>query len=98
MIGATVTDPDGNTRPVKNLGWILRNWKRIDRFEVTHYPPDGKSCPPDAWLVAYTRDGYVYRTPYADRGVLAGFIDRPVFRGLPILWYGEARTVGEKLN
>ena len=42
---------DGKVTKVKNLGWLLRNWKRVERFEVTAYAKEGQesilldSCP-----------------------------------------------------
>lgn len=33
---------------------------------------------------AYLRDGRTYATPYASFDVWKGFVDRPVFRGLPV--------------
>ena len=98
MIQPTVTAPNGSTRAVRNLGWLLRNWKRVDRFEVAPCPPDGAPYPPDALLVAYCKDGTVYRTPYMSREVLAGWLNRPVFRGAPVNWYGTDTMVGPGLK
>lgn len=72
---------DGPVRSVKNLGWLLRNWKDVSRFEVTR-DPTGYS---NALLTAHLRDGGFYRTMFMDRGVLIRFLDRPVFRGVAVV-------------
>lgn len=79
MQRATITSPDGKVRTVKNLGWLLRHWKDVTRVAVNISTEQHTDCV----LVAYTRNGSIYETPYASLTVLFGFLDRPVFRGLP---------------
>ncbi len=76
-----------NGKPVKNLGWMLRNWQDIRSIAITPHPPiAGGGLQPDAVLTAIMRDGRKYETGFSDAGILERFLDRPVFRGLPIIW------------
>lgn len=79
-----VLDRNGLGYNVKNLGWLLRNWRKVASFTVTipKNLPDGWEC----MLTAHLNDGGIYRTPFASLNVLRGWIDRPVFRGLKIEW------------
>lgn len=74
---AHVKRADGSVRSVKNLGWLLRNWKAVDRFLITA-DPTGHD---DALLKVNLRDGVEYAIGFASFSVLLGFLDRPVFRG-----------------
>lgn len=108
MNRCSVTVYPDKTFYVRNLGWLLRNWKLIERFEVRVHPKRALECPglpPDAYLTAYgervngrtgKREGFFYQTDYASDHVLARFLDRPVFRGLPIDWYGERMAIGDE--
>lgn len=95
----TVTTINGKTRVVKNLGWIRRNWKNIERLEWKTY---GKTLPgptktdrfmDDGEFWAIMRDGSVYKTPYACFSVWRNFIRRPVFYGLPCSIDGRETVV-----
>jgi hypothetical protein len=89
MSRALIKYANGRIREVKNLGWLLRNWQRIDRLEwvslneVTrevlglHHMTDGM-------FYAYMSDGSTYGTPYTSFEVWKGFINRPVLRDLPV--------------
>jgi hypothetical protein len=79
---------------VKNLGWLLRNWKGVDGFVVTESLAPGNN---QATLIAYCEDGRVYATPYASKAVLAGWLNRPVFVGVPVNWFGEHHVIGKEL-
>lgn len=86
---------DGLTwKQVKNLGWLLREWKNVDALEVA------PSTDPrfDAWLVAYLDGGRVYVTPFASRSVLTDFLARPVLLDLPLRWYGVETVVSKGLR
>ena len=71
----------GKTRSVKNLGWLRRNWQKVDSFTlvsgkgVAHGP--GK-------MIAYLRGGGQYEMDWASESSMREWLDRPVFRGLPI--------------
>jgi hypothetical protein len=89
-----VIDPAGGKRAVKNLGYILRNWQGIEAFRVDDVrglsSVNGNSYPADCLLTAHFRDGRKFVTEYASVEVLAGFLDRPVFRGLEVShWRGK---------
>lgn len=85
---ATVTTEKGQ-RTVKNLGWLLRNWKAVSGFEVVTITP----IPGTSSLEAFTARGG-YTTVFADPGVLRDFLDRPVFRGLACSWNGRTLEIG----
>lgn len=82
----------GQQRKVKNLGWLLRHWQDVERFEVRHYDGDASVC--EAWLVARLKAGGMYETPYASLAVLERWLNRPVFRGLKCDWLGESIVIG----
>jgi hypothetical protein len=74
-------------RPVKNLGWLLRNWRKVRSFAIRPHPPlKGGGFRPDAVLYAYTSAG-TYRTGFSSATILADWLDRPIFRGLPQYWH-----------
>lgn len=82
---AVHVDGRGRAKPVKNLGWLLRNWKDVNRFEVTESPVPGW----DALLIAYLNDGGRYESTFASKTVLKDFLHRPVFRGVTLYWFGS---------
>jgi hypothetical protein len=87
---AKVIDQHGKVTEVKNLGWLLRNWKRVTRFEVGPARPDSKywhAC----HLTAFLAGGGRYECHWADKDVCKDWLHRPVFRTLPVLWFGEDR-------
>ena len=77
---ATVTDTNLNvTRQVKNLGWLLRNWKDVICLEVKH---NGcTSFPNEAYLKAFCRNDKIYETDWASFSHCIEWLDRPVFKG-----------------
>jgi len=83
-VRCTVTRPDGTAYAVKNLGWLLRNWKAVESFRVKPYRGTMRVC--ETQLVAYLRDGRIYETPFASASVLRDWLHRPVFRGCPVTW------------
>lgn len=99
---ATVTRLDHSQRSVLNLGWLLRHWKDVERFEVrpassshlmigderVNVNPSPMNGPCDALLVAWLKGGGCYATSFASCDVLRSWLDRPVFRGVTIHWFG----------
>jgi hypothetical protein len=83
-----------NWSEVKNLGWLLKNRKNVEQIEAA----PSKARMTDAILIAYIRDGKVYATPYASRSVLAGWLARPVFMGVPLNWFGHMTEVRKGLE
>jgi len=78
-------------RPVKNLGWLLRHWKEVESFTILPHPPCSGIA--DCILVANLKDVETYQTGFGCASVLKDWLDRPVFRGLPIDWqYPEPKT------
>src|SRR5579884_400001 len=103
-MSAYVNYPDGRIRTVKNLGWLLRHWHQIERLE---WVTTGRgqyadmlragfyrtALHPDGLFRAYMRDGSIYATEYASFRVWCGFVNRPVFRGLPCTVDGITGTI-----
>jgi hypothetical protein len=99
---AYVTYPDGRQIQVKNLGYMLRNWKDIEAIQVAKFEPEpeDKEKHPgrlyaDAFMSVDFKDGRTYTTGFMDKKILADFLDRPVLRGLPVYWFGEELTIGK---
>lgn len=81
--GAFVISPDGKKKRVKNLGWLMRNWKGVAEFAAIR----GNASLPEseAFLIARMRDGSRFESDFASLDVMLGhFLDRPVFRGADI--------------
>lgn len=86
---AKVIKANGREQAVKNLGWLLRNWGAVERFEIRE-PAGGSDFPRcDVLMIAHCCDGVRYETCWASRDTLKQWIHRPVFRGLPVDWLGE---------
>lgn len=77
-------------RAVRNLGWILRNWKQVARITVEPKADGG------AWVFWYLHDGRRFVSDFASREVLRGFLDRPVFRGLVVTWNSRMHVIGSE--
>ena len=75
---------DNRMIPVKNLGWLLANWKRVERFVIL-----------ETILIAYDRDLLpIYIVTWADFNVLIPWLHRPVFKGLPLeIWRNNEHTI-----
>ena len=73
---------NGKIREVKNLGWLLKNWKAVKNFEIS----PGKPGTCDAYLRANLSNGY-YTTDFACYSVLTQWLKRPVFYGVTVYDY-----------
>lgn len=73
MYGSFVIRPDGSERKVKNLGWLLRHWRDVDRLTIKTFPTHA------AVLTAHMRDGTRYVTGWASTDVMVEWLHRPVF-------------------
>lgn len=90
-MSAYVISINGHPRPVKNLGWILRNWKLVDSVKF-HYNPT-ETCN-DVMVEFYLKDGRKFMSTYASFTVFLDWIDRPIFRGIG-LWIAQfGKTMG----
>lgn len=72
---------NGKQKPVKNLGWLLRNWKQVESFEIDL--PHGQTLA-EATLVALLRDGDSYVCEFASYNILRNWLHRPVFMGMEV--------------
>lgn len=76
----TITSPTGQTKRVKNLGWLLSNWKKVERIELFPVTDNMRECR----LLAHLQHGARYTTSWCSYAICLNWLDRPVFRGLPI--------------
>lgn len=90
---ALVISPSGSIRQVKNLGWLINNWRGVHSFSVTRLLKDRYG----ARLVAHMDDGRIYVTDFVSRQVLACWLNRPVFQGTEVVWFGKSRRVESRL-
>lgn len=79
-MSATLTRHGCKPVTVKNLGWLLSNWQEVTAFHFD-YQPDGMD---DGRLIAVLKCGGTYVTTYASLTVCFRWLNRPVFRGLPL--------------
>ncbi len=74
----------GSVTPVKNLGWLLRNWKIVSGFRILPHPPVYDGMQPECLFIADLKGGGTYETGFYCKGVLRSFLHRPVFYSLAI--------------
>jgi len=87
---AFVTRDDGATRPVRNLGWLLRHASEATSVHVHPRIDASHDC------VLYVHGNtWVFESTFQSRAVLSAWLDRPRFRGLPLAWFGRPVTVGD---
>lgn len=87
--GSLVIDPKKSAPlPVQNLGWLLKNWKGVKRFELARNGTEGH-------MTAHMHDGRRYETPFASHSVMTDWINRPVFRGIETTVDGQPHQWGK---
>jgi hypothetical protein len=91
----SIVNRNGRVTRVKNLGWLLRNWQDVTSLEVREATPDYQSRMIECVLSANLRCGGYYETSFSSSYVLSHWINRPVFKGVPLDWYGVKTTVGQ---
>ena len=84
----TVERPGGSKKEVKNLGWLLANWKLVSRITVKKHSPTFPHT--DALLVVDMDDGRIFTCDFASSSLLLRFLHRPVFIGMTIHWFGQS--------
>jgi len=87
MPDAFILKPNGRQVPVKNLGWLLKNWKEVKSFEL-----HSKGLI-DGYMIAHLRDGGSYHSAWNSKSIMLDWIKRPVFYGLP--YSLDGRAMGE---
>ena len=85
----------GEVRWVKNLGWLLRHAREVVAFEVFEIEHRSGMQVKDVRMIAHVDNGSTFETEWADRRVCYKWLDRPLFRGLPIAWFSIKRQVGD---
>lgn len=89
----------GKTRQVKNLGWLLRHWKEVSCFEITEHVEPYSGHKHNALMSAYIFcGGYkvgTYEIVWCSTQALRTWLDRPVFRGIRVTWFGQECVAGK---
>lgn len=92
---AVIQKPDGSiggygtVREVTDLGWLLRHWKDVERFNAYALPRgDGMR------LEAYLWDKRRYVVNFASGSIMRDWLNRPVFKNAKIVWEGVDCAVG----
>ena len=73
---------------VKNLGWLLKHWKEAEIMfielerDVKHPSPHWEG------QLTVQGKGWVYTTAWASLSMCVEWLNRPVFRGLPLMYSG----------
>jgi len=75
---------NGESKPVKNLGWLLRHWKEVDFICITKLR-DGRG-----WMRVFLkrpkRDGvFYYFATWESWELCVQWVHRPVLRGVPVV-------------
>jgi hypothetical protein len=91
---------NGLEKKITNLGWLLKNWKLIDRFELTKLAPMG---PAGAILRAYIKESANpqlnhYETEWASFALALNWLARPVFLGVPISVHRDHRVLTTRVG
>ena len=73
---ATLILPNKKPKKIKNLGWLLKNWQKVERLGFLCHPFNNSE------FSARLKDGGVYLTDFADFSIAFNFVNRPVFAGL----------------
>lgn len=93
MTARVYSSDQKSVKTVKNLGWLLRHWKEVKEFYISHV--DGRNFPnPEYRMQACLTDGRMYETDWASLEILWHWLDRPVFRGVKLNWFGEKTEAG----
>lgn len=104
MITSYLVMPSGNLskiKPVKNLGWLCRHWQHVNYFIVGR--PDYRvtvgdfDCRLEAHCTLPNGQIVDYVCNFADRKVLHTWLNRPVFEGMNLNWFGQRCTVGDSV-
>lgn len=74
---ATIFYPNGATKQVKNLGWLLRNWQGVHEILFEFSENNNK----DGELIVLFKNGGKYVTDFACLATCFNFLNRPVFKG-----------------
>ena len=83
-----IRDINGNTlREVKNLGWLLNHWREVKTLEFQYNEYGG------GLLIAELENTNSYWCDWESAEVFRNWIDRPVFRGLPLTLNGQQITI-----
>lgn len=86
---ATIFYPNGATKQVKNLGWLLRNWQQVHEISF-EFNTDDKY---DGKLIVLLTNGGKYITGFACLAVCFDWLNRPVFKGQNFTVYSSNKIL-----
>jgi hypothetical protein len=69
----------GETKPVTNLGWLLKHWQEVERFVIR------KQLDGTALMVAELGEARLYVIEWASFEVCIGWLARPSFDGVEVV-------------
>jgi len=75
-----LSNRDGSFKRVKNLGWLLRNWKSVTDLRLIRWENGEGSLVANLKHKKYD----TFTTDFSDYGVMISWVHRPVFDGLLI--------------
>lgn len=78
----------GTRQEVKNLRWL--------RDHVSTFSVSEGLYGYEATLRAYLDDGRELVAQFVSARILHNWLDRPAFRGQPVVWFGQPRKVGSR--
>ena len=79
---STIYRTNEKPKAVKNLGWVLRNWKQVEYLGFNYAPNDKRMI--DGEFVAKLKDGTTYISEYASLSVFWNWVRRPIFDGVKL--------------
>lgn len=80
-MSAWIVRADGSSREVKNLGWLVRNARRVTHFQLDC----SRSGSPRLFAFLAADGSRYYRAEFAEEGVLVDWLARRrCFAGLPV--------------
>lgn len=71
----TVIYPNGKTKKVKNLGWLLKHAKSVETILINNEIGDNHTAIFEAQLL----DGRTYQAKFQDKGICKDFAKKRVF-------------------
>lgn len=77
---------EGESLNVQNLGWLLRHASEVYRFLVIEREDGGAELVASLEGVGVHERRAEFRTTFGSATVLAGWLERPRFHGVDVLW------------
>lgn len=78
---ATLEQPNGSMKGIRNLGWLLRT-----KLPIMHITVNYSETSQTNLLTVYFYDGHIYRITFHSRTILERFLQRPKFQHIIAEW------------